>query len=310
MGERDWDPNEWQAHCTELLTIHYGVRVQIFPDRVNGDGGLEAYVADEGIAFQCYAPESPFGVADQTAKQREKIRSDTKKLVDKPKQTQELIGEANQIREWVLLTPVFEDKALVAYAGTRSVKVRLEAAEHSWCSPDFRISIHDETLFAVARAKLLGAQSNLVLPVSSPVDVSVMRASGEIERTLDDTLRMKFGADQSVAVRPQLLAQYTDETLGDYFRGKIEMARLLREAGSVHQSVVECAEFVFSGLASSIAESDDRPLIVVKAIREQLTALIASRLPHLGSDLCARLARFYVASWWIECPLQFEVANV
>lgn len=309
MGERDWDPNEWQAHCTELLTVHYGVRVQVFPDRVNGDGGLEAYVADEGTAFQCYAPESPFGVADQTAKQREKIRADTKKLVDKPEQTQGLIGETNQIREWVLLTPTFEDKALVAYAGTRSVKVRQDAAHHTWCSPDFRISIHDESLFAVARAKLLGAQANLVLPVSAPVDVSVMRASGEVERTLDDTLQMKFGADRSVATRPQLLAQYRDETLADYFRGKIEMARLLREAGSVHQSVVECAEFVFSGLASSIAESDDRPLIVVKSIREQLTALIAARLPHLGSDLCARLARFYVASWWIECPLQFEVAD-
>jgi hypothetical protein len=309
VAVRDWDPNEWQAYCIELLTVHYGVRVQIFPDRVNGDGGLEAYVADEGIAFQCYAPESPFGVAEQTAKQKAKIRTDTKKLLDKPDQTQQLIGEKNEIREWVLLTPTFEDKSLVAYAGTRATKVREDAAEQSWCAPEFRISIHDDSLFAVARAKLTGVQANLLVPVSEPVDVANMREVGDVAATLDDTLETKFGADRSVASRPQLLAQYRDETLADYFRGKVEMARLSREAGSVHQTVVECAEFVFSGLASSIAESDDRPLIVVKLIREQLSALIASRLPHLGSDLCARLARFYVASWWIECPLQFEVAD-
>jgi hypothetical protein len=263
-----------------------------------------------GIAFQCYAAESPFGVADQTAKQKEKIRADTKKLIDKPDQTQKLIGGTNTIREWVLLTPAYEDKALVAYAGARSIQVRIAAEEHTWCSPDFRISIHDESLFAVARAKLLGAQSNLILPVSDPVDVSVMREEGKFERTLEDTLDTKFGADKSMASRPMLLAQYKDETLADYFRGKVEMTRLSREAGTVHQSVADCAELVFSGLASSIAESDDRPLIVVKSIRQQLVALLSSRLPHLGSDLCERLARYYVASWWIECPLQFEATNV
>ena len=60
MSTRDLDSNEWQAYCLELLTIHYGVRVQTFPDRVNGDGRLEAWVSDEVTAFQCYAPESPF----------------------------------------------------------------------------------------------------------------------------------------------------------------------------------------------------------------------------------------------------------
>lgn len=310
MGIRDWDPNEWQAHCVELLTVHYGVRVQIFPDRVHGDGGLEAYVAEEGIAFQCYAPESPFGVSQQTTAQRGKIRADTKKLVDKPKQTQELIGETNQIREWVLLTPAFEDKALVAYAAARALDVRKDAAGHSWCADGFRISIHDDSLFAVAKAKLLGAPANLIVPVSEPVDIDALRAAGEVAPTLDITLESKFGADRSVSTKPLLLAKYKEETLSDYFRGKVEMARLLREAGTVHQIVVECAEHVFSGLASSMAESDERPLIVVKYIRDQLSALIASRLPHLGRDLCDRLARFYVASWWIECPLQFEVVDV
>lgn len=309
VTSRDWDPNEWQAHCLELLTVHYGVRVQVFPDRMQGDGGLEAFVSDESTAFQCYAPESPFGVAQQTEAQKNKIRADTKKLIDKPERTQKLIGEDCRIRQWVLLTPAFEDKDLVAYANSRSMTVRDLAAAHSWCAQDFRISIHDETLFAVARAKLMGAPSNRILPASNPVSVGALRASGVLTKTLDDTLNTKLLADPKIALSPQLGARYREETLADYFRGKIELNRLLREAASVHRSVTDCAEIVFTRIARSIAESDNRPLIVVKAIGDELASLIEARIPGLGRDLCMLLARFYIASWWIECPLQFEVAN-
>lgn len=307
MAIRDWDPNEWQAHCLELLAVHYGVRVQVFPDRVNGDGGLEAWVADEGIAFQCYAPESPFNVAQQTEAQRVKIRVDTKKLMDRPLETQALIGASGKIREWVLLTPAFEDKALVVYAAKRSAEVIANAA--SWCHPDFRISIHDESLFALARAQLLGVAQNQLVAVSQDIDLEGLRASGELLPTLDQTLVTKFGADSSIASQPALLDRYKDETLADYFRGKVELARLSREAVSVHRVVADCAELIFSRLSLSIAESDERPLIVVKTIRSELSAVLKSRLPQLGEDLCERLARYYLASWWIECPLQFEVAD-
>lgn len=307
MDTRDWDPNEWQAYCLELLTVTYGVRVQTFPDRVNGDGGLEAWVADSGIAFQCYAPESPFNVKSQTESQRTKIRTDTKKLVDRAEQTQELIGPSKSIREWVLLTPKFEDKSLVAYAAKRSVEII--AFGNSWCHPEFRISIHDDSLFPIARAQLLGVRSGRIAPVSTQVNLEELRLSGAIAPTLDATLDLKFAADKTVVTRPSLLNSYKDDTLSDYVRGKVEMARLLREAGSVHQVVTECAELVFSRLALSIAESDDRPLVVVKTIRRDLAKIINDRLPQLGADLCERLARFYVASWWIECPLHFEAAD-
>jgi hypothetical protein len=283
------------------------VRVQVFPDRVRGDGGLEAWVADEGIAFQCYAPESPFGVAQQTEAQRNKIRIDTKKLMDRAELTQDLIGAASQIRQWVLLTPSFEDKSLVAYAARRSAEVIAHAA--SWCHPDFRISIHNETLFAEARARLLGVNPNRIAAVSTQVDLDALRASGEIISSIDETLVMKFGADSTVAARPSLLNDYKEETLADYVRGKTELARLSREAVSVHRVVGECAELIFSRLSLSIAESDERPLVVVKTIRSELFSAMKTRLPQLGDDLCERLARFYVASWWIECPLRFEVAN-
>jgi hypothetical protein len=304
---RDWDPNEWQAYCEELLVVHYGVRVQLIPDRAQGDGGLEAYVSNESIAFQCYAPESPFTLTLQTEAQKEKIRADTKKLIDNPQRTRDLIGIGRVIREWVLLTPSYEDKGLIAYANERARTVVRLAADHEWCDPDFRISVHDDSLFAVARSQLYGTHASRLQVSTLAPDLSHMREVGEIQ-SIEDTIDEKLAADPSIRQRPQLLAKYKDDTITDYFRGQNEIAQLHRDVPSVHRAVIQCRDIVFAGLSRSLAESDDRPLIVVSGIREKLESMLRTRLPTLDEALIVTIARYFIASWWIQCPLQFEAA--
>jgi len=310
VAGREWDPEEWQAYCEELLTVHYGVRVQIVPDRGQGDGGLEAYVADECIAFQCYAPESPFSLDAQTAAQRNKIRTDTKKLIDHPDRTQRLIGAGRTIREWVLLTPSFEDKALVVYANDRSLEVRRLASEQAWCDPLFRVSVHDDSLFAIARAHLLGGRQGGRIAVDSPrVNLDEVRQSGDLDLGIEATLDEKLVADSNLARSPRLFGAYKEEVLRDYFRGGAELARLARDVPSVHKSANECADIVFDGLARSLAEADGRPVVVVGAIQEKLQRVMEGRMPALTLDLIILLSRYFVASWWIQCPLQFDEGN-
>ncbi|WP_313546699.1 hypothetical protein [Leifsonia aquatica] len=78
--------------------MHYGVKVQLIADRTNGDGGLEAFVASEGIAFQCYAPQDPLTIEAQTSGQKRKITTDTQKLIDHSERTVKLIGKGAQIK--------------------------------------------------------------------------------------------------------------------------------------------------------------------------------------------------------------------
>lgn len=305
---RDWDPNEWQAYCEALLTARYGVRVQLIPDRARGDGGLEAYVADESTAFQCYAPESPFSLALQTQAQREKIRADTKKLIDNPTRTRDLIGKGSLIREWVLLTPACEDKSLIVYANSRSQWFISKAVDCDWCAPDFRISVHTDSLFAVERANLFGDRVVPLQSQSAPVDVTDLRSTGAVAPSIEDVLDEKLVSDPRLATDARLFARFKDETIADYFRGQVEMTRLSRDVPTVYKAASACADVVFGGLARSLAESDDRPVIVVGAIRTRLEALLTSRLPGVQEDLIVILARYFIASWWIQCPLQFEGA--
>lgn len=305
MSGREWDPNEWEAHCLELLTATYGVRVQRIPARDRGDGGLEAYVADEHTAFQCYAPLDPFSLSAQTTAQKNKIRTDTKKLIDKPEQTMRLIGAGHEIREWVLLTPSFESKDLMEYANERAATVFRQAELLDWCGVRFRISVHDDSLFAAARA-MLGAVGTHLSVSTPPVDLATFREKSiGIERVLID----KLVADPRLQGSARLLNEYKDATLRDYFRGANELDRLARDVPSVHRAAVTCSEVVFNGLARSIAEGEGRPVLVVKQITLDLERMLVSSVPGLRQDLTTMLAQYFVAAWWIQCPLQFDAAE-
>lgn len=305
---RNWDPNEWQTYCQELLTTHYGVQVQLVPDRDRGDGGLEAYVASLATAFQCYAPDNPFTVGSQTDAQMDKIRTDTKKLIDQPERTIRLIGQGNVINEWVLLTPAYESKRLVEYANTRASAILSKRDSNPWCGETFRISIHDDSLFPIAKAALFGIRRNELSIESDPIDVSRLRGIGQIPEGIEKVLNDKLIVDPRLAASPQMLERYLDANLRDYFRGSQELERLSREVPSVHRAANKCAEIVFDGLARYLAEADGRPIVVVGSIEDKLKDVLTTEVPGLRVDLVMLLARYFIASWWVQCPLQFDAA--
>ena len=72
MIRESWDGGEWQAYCRTLLAMKYGENVQFVPDRDRGDGGLEAYRLDDGVAYQCYAAQNAYDVAALTEAQKRK----------------------------------------------------------------------------------------------------------------------------------------------------------------------------------------------------------------------------------------------
>ena len=128
----------------------------------------------------------------------------------------------------------------------------------------------------------------------------------DTEPDIGDVLDRKFRADPRLNASQQLLQDYKGENLRDYFRGDAELVRLENDYPLAHSGVARAAEIVFNGLARSIAESDARPLVVVKGLREQLEARLREEVPGIGGELLAVLSNYFIASWWIQCPLQFE----
>ncbi len=293
------------------MMFHYGVQVQPIPDRDRGDGGLEAYVASESTAFQCYAPENPYSVASQTDSQINKIRSDTKKLIEDPDRTCRLIGQGRVITEWVLLTPAYESKKIIEYANKRSAEVWSHPATAPWLGDHFRISVHDDSLFPAARNTLTSSRRHQLSVESEVTDLDSLRDQDLVPTGIEKVLSDKFIVDPQLRASPRRLSGYLDENLRDYFRGAQELDRLSREAPSVHRMLIKCAEVIFGGLARELAMAEGRPTVVVGSIETKLRDTLRSEVPGLGVDLLNLMARYYIASWWVQCPLEFDaVADV
>jgi hypothetical protein len=115
MGfQRAWDPDGWQGFAFQLVQLrHKPQNVQIVPDAVRGDAGIEFFTTD-GCLYQCYAPEEVTDVRKAASAMKEKGRRDLNKLVKFQAIIQRIL-QGLITERWILLCPFLDDKEVVAY---------------------------------------------------------------------------------------------------------------------------------------------------------------------------------------------------
>jgi hypothetical protein len=298
-----WDGGEWQVHCCTLLGIKHGEDIQFVPDRVRGDGGMEAYRVDDGVVYQCYAPEDAFTISTQTEAQKGKIREDVAKLVGKPAETMALLGDGYKIRRWVLLTPQYDDKELIKYARTKSKRVRDEDPRPPWCHDDFQIMVYnDRELFPAQLAVLNGmGNGDIRIQVEEP-------PASEIElhgRPLEQKLRAKLLKHPQLASDADQLDGFCEATLYDYVYGKKQLEILQGRYGLAYELLARRARATFRTLRRPSLDGSSPE---IADLEERLSASFKQDVPSLSQIACDEIARHYISSWLIECPLRLNGA--
>src|SRR6516162_116620 len=120
---RAWDGDGWQAFALRLVQLrHKPQNVQIVPDRVQGDAGIEFFSTD-GCLYQCYAPQEVSDVAKAASAMKEKARRDLRKLITY-KEIISGILQTVRAERWILLCPFLDDKAIVAYVRSKGVELQ------------------------------------------------------------------------------------------------------------------------------------------------------------------------------------------
>lgn len=300
-----WDGGEWQEHCRRLLGARYRENIQFVPDRVSGDGGLEAYRLDCGTVYQCYAPKDAFTVEAQTNAQKRKIKDDIYKLVSKPDNTVELIGQGYLITRWVLLTPAYDDKNLIKYARSKSLGTRTMVPRPPWCGDDFEIVVATDTdIFSVEMAQLFGPTNviNLELP-----DVSAEDAYASVDEGVAARLTEKLRVCPTLQANEADLTDFRSQILIDYIYGKQQLAILEERYGAAFAVVEKRARATHRRLAQRLAAGSGDAADVDRLAGELSNHLHAD-VPALARMTCDDLAQYYLAYWWIVCPLHFRAA--
>lgn len=300
-----WDGGEWQTHCRQLLAMRYGEDIQFVPDRDQGDGGLEAYRLDDGIAYQCYAAQDAFDVASLTEAQKRKIRVDIKKLIDNPARTTAIIGENTVLRRWVLLTPAYDSKELVTYARQKSIRTRTAPCPR-WCHETFEIVVSTDELFAAERMKLYG-------PNSASLDLEIPEPTAEevaaVATNLDTRLIPKLLRDPGLASSPEDLKRYKDEVILDYIRGDRQRQILETSYTPTFNTIRRRTNSTLRALTRFTCGSPSTGPEMANTLTGRLARELQADAPSLSLVLCEDLARHYVGRWFIECPLRFAPAS-
>jgi hypothetical protein len=187
---REWKGKEWQDFALQLVQRRHGAEnVQVVPDKVKGDAGLEFFTTC-GCLYQCYAPEEASNVAKAASAMKAKAGRDLPKL-EKNKATIEKLLAGTMARRWILLCPFLDNKDVVTSVRSRGVVVK--APGISFLTADFEALCHSQDDFQGEIEQLRALSLGPPLSITPPTDQQVKDAGEtEIGSRIDDKLGRAF----------------------------------------------------------------------------------------------------------------------
>ncbi|MBZ9745898.1 hypothetical protein LB516_11635 [Mesorhizobium sp. CO1-1-7] len=295
---RSWEGVEWQNYSLRLVQLRHGSsNVQIVPDKVHGDAGIEFFSMD-GCCYQCYAPEEVVSVAKASSSMKAKGRRDLSKL---KKNKAALCGilQNIKIRRWILICPFLDDKSVIAAIRTRGEE--LKGALHGLVTDDFEALVQSQDDFIQEIENIRKQSFPELLEIPTPtVDEVVARDGGPMAATLERKLRNAY----KLIPREELLKRKTE-----YIVANITRENALQYLKSEHPILWE--------RATKALTAEERRLVMLgssqSAPREQLveslgriTEGLRNDLPDLATSSVTQISLGTLADWLLRCPLDFE----
>jgi hypothetical protein len=295
-----FDGPRWEKYCQRLLKLKYGDDgYQEVPARYGGDLGIEGYT-QTGIVFQCYCPDGNPSSQELYEKQRNKITADTGKLKKYENELTKLLGDI-KIRWWHFLTPSYDSRHLLSHCNQRTSKVLSWGCQH--IHSDFRILLRDEDCFIREREVLLG---RLDYDISlDAVDVAAadiedwIADNNALYATLDDKLS-KVVTDSGRRNR------YSKKNIELYLQGQNMLDDMLASFPEYYQNLMKLkAAKAMKAEHDSLLQIQPPKDFLISVGEEYQEALLSDLGAALAPGMSEILVREAVASWLIECPLDF-----
>lgn len=231
-------------------------------------------------------------------KNRDKLTRDVLKFCRNREELSKLFG-TTQIRRWVFLIPLHDNKELVKHAEKKADEVRKFGL--AYVDSDFAIQVCTDSLFEVERNMLLSnGLKQLSLSVPSPrsdeIESFAKAKSAQISRLENKLNKINGTKDAKDRLKTSLL--------GYYLKGENALNRL-RDYPDVYEQVESCRENRTSYIESQSLLSREKPNArldsTIRSFQEELQAAA----PSLRGRDAELLAWATATGWLLECPLDF-----
>lgn len=296
--QRHWDGKSWQRRAHLLVQLRHGAQnVQIVPDRVGGDAGLEFFTTD-GCLYQCYAPEEPGNTAKSSSAMKQKATRDLPKLREKRKIIAAILAEL-KCNRWILFCPFLDDKAVIAHVRAKGNEIHKLSLP--FLSNDFEALVQSQEDFANEIAQLRRLPIGPELIISPTTEDAVDSKDNELVQTLDEKLGRAFSkasATRRIGFREA------------YIRNHIRRENTLETLKSDHPVLWERAwqtinaeenRLELLGAAGTASPSEH--------LRESLARIevgLAKDLPSVAHSTISDLSAGTLSDWLMRCPLDFD----
>ncbi len=296
---RQWEGTEWQEFALRLAQLrHGGENVQVVPDKVRGDAGIE-FFSMNGCVYQCYAPEESSDVSKAASAMKAKAQRDLRKLSKNQTVVSRLL-QGIKIRRWILLCPFLDNKDVVA--SVRESGSKLHESGLSFLSADFEALVQSQQDFSKEIERLRQLSISAPVNASSPSPDEVKDASkGLLGERLVGKLARAFPAEPGAErqrrahafIRSLLTRDNTLESL------RIEHP-ILWERFSSCISAEEDRLSALGGKTSHPADQLEESLQrIERSLRHDLRDIF-------GIGMITTMSTGTVADWLVRCPLDFD----
>jgi hypothetical protein len=276
---------------------HGPENVQVVPDSVGGDAGLEFFTTS-GCLYQCYAPEETSDVAKAASGMKAKAGRDLPKLVKyKAKIEPILCGIAAS--RWILLCPFLDNKEVVADVRKRGLALKGQGL--TFLAPDFEALCHSQDDFAgeLEQLKALSLGPPLSIDMPTPSEVS---AAGEtsIGTRIDEKLARAYGSAATVTQ----IAMRRDA----YIKAQLYRENALDQLRQNHSVLWERA---FQSLEAeetrliAVGASSTLPAEQLQNSTKRIEESLTKALSTLSTGIVTQIALGTISDWLIRCPLDF-----
>ena len=295
--KRDWDSTEWEIFARRLVQVRHGAQnVQSAPDKVRGDAGIE-FLTTDGCCYQCYAPAQSADTAKAASAMKAKATRDLPKLRTNAATIETLLG-TRKITRWVLCCPFLDDKSVISH-------VRAKADEHamsalSFVSDDFQALVQSLADFGsemeTLRSRSLGIPIATQMPSSEQTSIHFTKVGTQIDAKLERGF-------------PQLHAEIRAERARAYTRAHLFCANTLHELmlefpdlWETYRRTLNAEEVRLQTVGSGSGDASEQLTRELGRLELQLSDM----LPSLDRVTITNLSTGTIATWLIECPLDFE----
>lgn len=301
--DKELNPETWEEFIDQIYRIKYKDEGhQYIPARNDGDCGIEGYT-ETGKVYQCYFPEGEYSPNDLYEKLRDKLTKDIGKI--QKNQDKLLKLGINNITEWHLVIPKYEDKRILEHAYTKEKEILKLKGEGklSIIDDNFKVYIKELKDFTVEMNTLIkvNKEYKYLLPKIEEIDFSLCDSEkkANISRKIK-TLRNNMDDEKT---------QKTINIFIEFYLKGIEMLNEIREhSPELYEQILKIENTYRTNMELKCNTNTDNAMNqkLFKEILDDFEEKLKEELGQLlsYSDI-GELKQEMIGKWLADCPLDF-----